>query len=98
LTKVGFGNGGHCSKTITNLSHSHWALAWARITTFWSFHLCMAMASPKIQTFILACSWHQRPFSKIESLLVLTFFATKPCTSFKCLVINHFTTYVLMQM
>jgi hypothetical protein len=27
LTKVGFGNGGHYSTTITSLSHSCWALA-----------------------------------------------------------------------
>jgi hypothetical protein len=27
LTKVGFGNGGHCFVTITSLSHLHWALA-----------------------------------------------------------------------
>jgi hypothetical protein len=27
LTKVGFGNGGHYSVIIINLSHSHWALA-----------------------------------------------------------------------
>jgi hypothetical protein len=26
LTKVGFGNGGHCSAIIISLSHSHWAL------------------------------------------------------------------------
>jgi hypothetical protein len=27
LTKVGFGNGGHCFATIINLSHLRWALA-----------------------------------------------------------------------
>jgi hypothetical protein len=27
LTKVSFGNGGHCSVIITNLSHLHWVLA-----------------------------------------------------------------------
>jgi hypothetical protein len=26
LTKVGFGNGGHCFATINSLSHLHWAL------------------------------------------------------------------------
>jgi hypothetical protein len=27
LTKVGFGNGGHCSTIITSLFHAHWVLA-----------------------------------------------------------------------
>jgi hypothetical protein len=61
LTKVGFGNGGHCSVIITNLSHLHWVLAWARLTTFWSFRLYMAMASLKMRTFILTWSWCQGP-------------------------------------
>jgi hypothetical protein len=56
LTKVGFGNGGHYSATITKVSHSCWALAWAQLATFWSFHLCTAMASPKMWTFILVWS------------------------------------------
>jgi hypothetical protein len=43
LTKVSFGNGGHCFTTITNLSHSHWALARAQLVTFWSFCLYTAM-------------------------------------------------------
>ncbi len=34
LTKIGFGNGGHCSATFTNLFHSRWALAQAQLTTF----------------------------------------------------------------
>jgi hypothetical protein len=57
LTKVGYGNGGHYFTIITYLSHSHWVLAWMWLITFWSFHLCMAMAFPKMRTFILTWSW-----------------------------------------
>jgi len=57
LIKIGFGNGGHYFVTIMSLSHSHWALAWTWLVTFWSFHFCMAMAFPKMQAFILAWSW-----------------------------------------
>ncbi len=89
LTKISFGNGGHCSATITSLSHSCWALAQAPLTTFWSFWLCTAMAFPKMRTFILTRSWCQRLVLKVAGFLGLTFFATKPRTSFKCLVNNH---------
>jgi hypothetical protein len=34
LTKLGFGNGGHCFVAITNLFHLHWALTWVRLATF----------------------------------------------------------------
>ncbi len=47
LTKIGFGNGGHCSATITSLSHSCWALAQVWPTTFWSFCLCTTMHLPR---------------------------------------------------
>jgi len=98
LTKVSFDNGGHCFIIITSLSHLCWALAWVQLATFWSFRLCMAMASPKMWVFILAWSWCRGPLSKVEGFPNLTFFATKPCTSFKCLVNNHLTQYVIMQM
>jgi len=65
-------------------SHSHWVLVEVQLTTFWSFYFCMAMASPKMRTFILTWFWSWRPFSEVKDLLGLTFFATKPCTSFKC--------------
>jgi hypothetical protein len=96
LTKIGFGNGGHYFVIITSLSHLHWALARARLVTFWSFHLYMAMAFLKMRTFILAWSWCRRSPLEIEHLLNLAFFATKPCTSFKCLVNNHLAQYVTM--
>jgi hypothetical protein len=48
LTNVGYGNGGHCFVRVTRLSHSYCALAQVRLTTFWSFRLCTAMAFPKI--------------------------------------------------
>jgi ABC-type microcin C transport system permease subunit YejE len=57
LTKVGFSNGGHYSATTIKLSHSRKALVWSRLPTFWSFHLCTSMASPKMWAFILAWSW-----------------------------------------
>jgi hypothetical protein len=56
LTKIGFSNGGHYSITITNLSHSCWALTWTQLTTFLSFCLCTTMASLKMWTFILTWS------------------------------------------
>jgi hypothetical protein len=97
LTKVGFGNGGHYSSTITNLFHLLNVLTWMWLTTFWSFRFYMAMASPKMLTFILTWSWHWGPLLKVKGFLRLAFFTIKPCTSFKCLVNNHFTTYVTMQ-
>ncbi len=57
LTKIGFSNVGHYFVIIINLSHSHWALAWARLTTFWSLCLCTVVASPKMRTFILTWFW-----------------------------------------
>ncbi len=89
LTKAGFGSGGHCFVTATRWFHSRSALTRARLTTFWSFHLCIAMAFPKMRTFILAWSWCRGPLAKVESFPGLAFSATKPCTSFKCLVNNH---------
>jgi hypothetical protein len=56
LTKASFGNGGHCSTIITSLSHSHYALTRAWLTTFWSFCFCTTMVFPKMWTFILAWS------------------------------------------
>ncbi len=97
LTNVGFGNGGHCFARVISLSHSCCALARVQLVTFWSFHLCTAMAFPKIQTFTLAWSSCQRPPTKVEGLLGLAFSTTKPCTSFKCLVNKHLTQYVTMQ-
>jgi hypothetical protein len=64
-------------------------LARVRLTTFWSFLLCTAMAFPYIRTFILLWSWCWGPLIKVEGLPGLAFFAIKPCTSFKCLVNNH---------
>jgi hypothetical protein len=34
LTKIGFGNGGHCFATITNLSHLRRALAQVQLAAF----------------------------------------------------------------
>ncbi len=89
LTKVGFSNGGHHCPTITNSSHSYWALAWTRLTTFWSFRLCTTMAFLKMRTFILAWCWCQGFRWEVEGLLCSTFFTIKPCTSFKCLINKH---------
>ncbi len=97
LTNIGFRNGRHCFAKITSLSHSCYALAWMWLTTFWSFHLCMAMAFPKIRAFILTWSWCRRPPTKVESFPSLAFFIIKPCTSFKCLVNNHLAQYATMQ-
>jgi hypothetical protein len=52
LIKASFGNGGHYFPTVTSLSHSRYVLAQARLTTFWSFCLCMTF--PKMRVFILA--------------------------------------------
>ncbi len=97
LTKAGFENGGHCSATFTSLSHLCCVLARAWLTTFSSFCLCIAMAFPKMRAFILTWSWCQRPLLEVEGILGLTFFATKPYTSFKCLVNNHLAQYAIMQ-
>ncbi len=97
LIKTSFGNGGHFSTIIISLSHSHCASAQTQLTTFWSFRLCTTMAFPKMRTFILAWSWCRKPLSKVEGLLDLAFSATKPWTSFKCLVNNHLTQYATMQ-
>jgi len=93
LTNTDFGNGGHCFVRVTSLSHSCCVLAWAWLATFWSFCLYMTMAFRKIQAFILAWSWCWGPLIEVESLLGLAFFATKPCTSLKCLVNNHLAQY-----
>ncbi len=93
LTNTNFGNGGHCFVRVTSLSHFCCVLARARLTTFWSFRLYTTMAFPKIRTFILAWSWCWGSPIEVESLLGLAFFATKPCTSFKCLVNNHLAQY-----
>ncbi len=68
----------------------------AQLATFWSFHLCTAMAFPKMRAFILAWSWCRRPPVEVEGLPCLDFSATKPCTSFKCLVNNHLAQYATM--
>jgi hypothetical protein len=73
-------------------------LARARLVTFWSFRLCTAIAFPKMQTFILAWSWCRGPPVVIEGLPGLDFYATKPCTSFKCLVNSYFAQYATMQL
>ncbi len=98
LTKASFGNGGHCFETIINFTHSFSALAHVRLATFWSFHLCTIWAFLKMRAFILAWSWCWGPLAEVESLPGLAFFATKPCTSFKCLINNHLAQYVTMQM
>ncbi len=97
MTKVGFGNGGHCFAIVIDLSHSRRALAQVQLATFWSFRLCTTMAFPKMQTFSLTWSWCQKLLSKVESLPNLAFSATKPCTSFKCLVNNHLAQYATVQ-
>ncbi len=96
--KTSFGSGGHCFATVTSLSHSWCALARAWLTTFWSFHICMAMAFPKMRIVILTWSWCQRLPLEVENLPSLAFSTTKPCTSFKCLVNNHLAQYATMQM
>jgi len=90
LTKVSFGNGGHCFATIISLSHSCCVLARTQLTTFWSFHLCITMAFPKMQTFILSWCWWQGLLLKVKGLQGLAFSTTKPCTFFKCLVDKQF--------
>ncbi len=98
LTKVGFGNGGHYFVIITSLSHSRCALAWMQLAPFWSLHLCTSMAFPKMQMFILTWFWCWGPPLEVEGFSSLAFFVTKPCTSFKCLVNNHWAQYATMQM
>jgi hypothetical protein len=98
LTKASFRNDGHCFTIATKWFHSHYVLAWARQTTFWSFRLYTAIAFPKMRTFILAWCWCRGPPAEVEGLLGLAFSATKPCTSFKCLVNNHLAQYAIVQM
>jgi len=93
FTKPSFGNGGHCFATATRFSHSRCALARAQLATFWSFRLCTTIAFPKMRAFILAWSWCRGPPVAVEGLPGLDFSATKPCTSFKCLVNSHFAQY-----
>ncbi len=97
LTKAGFGNGGHCFETITGFTHSFSVLAHAWLTTFWSFRLCTTWAFPKMRAFILPWFWCRGSLTEVESLPGLAFSATKPCTSFKCLVNNHLAQYATMQ-
>jgi len=96
VTKGGFGSGGHCFARATRWFHSHSALAWARLATFWSFHLYTTMAFPKMWTFILAWFWCRGPLVKVEGLPGLDFSATKPCTCAKCLVNNHLAQYAIV--
>jgi hypothetical protein len=98
LTKAGFRSGGHYFVIATRWFHSRSSLAQARLATFWSFHLCTTMAFPKMRAFILAWSWCRRPPATIEGLPGLDFSATKPCTSFKCLVNSHFAQYATVQL
>ncbi len=97
LTKGGFGSGGHYFARATRWFHSHSALARTWLATFWSFRLCTAIAFPKMRVFILPWSWCRRPLAKVEGLPCLDFSATKPCTSFKCLVNNHLAQYATVQ-
>ncbi len=97
LTKAGFGSGGHYFVTATRWFHSCFVLAQARLATFWSFRLWIAMASPKMRTFILALSWCRGPPTEVEGLPGLDFSATKPCTCAKCLVNNHLAQYAIVQ-
>jgi len=96
-TKVGFGSGGQCFATATRWFHLRSALARTWLATFWSFHLCIAMAFPKMRAFILAWSWCRGPPIEVEGLPGLACSATKPCTSFKCLVNNHLAQYATVQ-
>jgi hypothetical protein len=73
-------------------------LARAWLATFWSFYFCTSIAFPKMRAFILAWSWCQGPLVAVEGLPGLAFFATKLCTSFKCLINNHLAQYATMQM
>ncbi len=97
LTKGGFGNGGHCFTRATRWFHSHFALARARLATFWSFCLCTTIAFLKMRAFILAWSWCRGPPAKVKGLPGLDFSATKPCTCAKCLVNNHLAQYAIVQ-
>jgi hypothetical protein len=97
LTNASFGNGGHSFAKVTSLSHSYCVLERVRLVTFWSLCLCTTQEFPKIRTFILAWSWCRGPLIEVESLPCLAFSATKPCTSFKCLVNNHLAQYATMQ-
>jgi hypothetical protein len=96
LTKDGFGNGGHCFATTTSFTHFCFTLACVQLITFWSFHLCTIWAFLKMWAFILTWSSCRGPPTEVEGLPSLAFFATKPCTSFKCLVNNHLAQYVTM--
>jgi hypothetical protein len=96
FTKAGFGNGGHYFVPATRFFHSRCALARAQLATFWSFHLCIAIAFCKMRAFILAWSWCRGPLATVEGLPGLAFSATKPCTSFKCLVNSHFAQYTIV--
>jgi len=91
------GIGGHCFATATRFFHWRCALARVRLATFWSFRLCTTIAFPKMWAFILAWSWCRGPPTAIEGLPGLAFSATKPCTSFKCLVNNHLAQYAIVQ-
>jgi hypothetical protein len=81
----------------TRFFHSRCALARARLATFSSFRLYTTIAFLKMRTFILAWSWCRGPPTTVEGLLGLAFFATKPCTSFKCSVNNHLAQYAIVQ-
>jgi hypothetical protein len=70
----------------------------ARLATFWSIRLCTTIAFPKMRAFILAWSWCRGPPVAVEGLLGLNFLASKPCTSFKCLVDSHFAQYAIVQL
>jgi hypothetical protein len=82
----------------TRWFHLRSTLARARLATFWSFRLYTTMAFPKMRAIILAWFWCWRPPIAIEGLPSLDFSTTKPCTSFKCLVNNHFAQYATLQL
>ncbi len=67
LTKVGFGNGGHCFATATRFFHSRCASARAWLAIFWSFRLCTSITFPKMRAFILAWFWCQGPLQQLKA-------------------------------
>ncbi len=95
FTKVGFGNFGNCSTTITNLSHSRYALTQTRLATFWSFRLCTVVAFPKMRAFILTWFWCWGPPIEVEGLPSLAFFCHQAMHLIQ-MVNNHLAQYVTM--
>jgi len=92
LTKVGFGNNGHCFAIIISLSHSRWALTWKQLTTFWSFCLCTTMAFPKMIKVFSHRLLHSTTTTIKEGndIATITFFVTKPPKKAMVVVITFF--------